>query len=154
MRPRGKVSGLPINPILIVDDFEPDAKLLELALSRAGLVNPVFFAETGQMCIMYLGGQGKYGDRILFPLPGILMLDLRMPDISGFDVLEWCHAQQHLSDLFIVVLSGFHELRDLNRAYRLGAKTFLSKPVSAADISEVVRTYPGPWQVSARPRGI
>lgn len=137
-----------VKPILIAEDFEPDAKLVELALKHAGVTNPLFFVPDGHQAVCYLKGEGIYRDRKAFPLPGVLMLDLKMPVAGGFEVLEWCHTQPYLEDLMIVVLSGYHELREVNRAYQLGAKTFLAKPMSEGDILEMIRTYPGPWQIS------
>jgi CheY-like chemotaxis protein len=139
-------------PILIAEDFEPDARLLEATLKRAGVVNPLFFVSSGNQVVAYLQGDGIYSDRKAFPFPGVLMLDLKMPEVGGFEVLEWCRSQTQLDPLLIVVLSGYSELRDVNRAYQLGAKTFLAKPTTEADILEMIQVHPGPWSVVVKPR--
>jgi CheY-like chemotaxis protein len=138
-------------PILIAEDFEPDARLLEAILKRAGVVNPLFFVSNGNQAVAYLHGDGIYGDRKAFPFPGVLMLDLKMPEVGGFEVLEWCRSQPQLDPLLIVILSGYNELREVNRAYHLGAKTFLAKPPSEAEILEMIRAHPGPWNIAVNP---
>ncbi len=142
---------LAAKPILIAEDFEPDAKALELTLKKAGVANPLIFVSDGDQAIYYLMGKGIYADREKYPFPGVFLLDLKMPRVDGYEVLRWCRSQPQLSDLVICVLSGYHELQDVARAYQLGASTFLVKPLAVADIQNVVEGHPGPWELSRTP---
>jgi CheY-like chemotaxis protein len=84
-------------------------------------------------------------------LPSVLLLDLKMPRMGGFEVLEWCKAQPHLNKMLIVVLSGHHELPEVNRAYALGAHSFLVKPSSREEIANLVKKFTGYWELGAPP---
>jgi len=137
--------------ILIVEDYEMDAKSHELALRKAGVVNPIAFVSDGESAIRYLLGEGKYADRAAFPPPGVVLLDLKLPAISGFEFLRWCRAQPQLRHLLIVILSGYSELSDVNHAYRLGANTFLAKPLAQAELLGLFKHYPEPWILSPTP---
>ena len=92
--------------------------------------------------IAYLNGAGPFSDRDKFPLPGVLLLDLKMPNVSGFEVLEWWKSQPHLAELVIVVVSGNREMQEIARAYQLGARSFISKPLSDRDLMGLARTVP------------
>jgi DNA-binding response OmpR family regulator len=79
--------------------------------------------------IAYLRGDDKYADRRRYPLPGLLLLDLKMPRKNGFEVLQWLREQPEFAQLQVVVLSSSDEIKDINRAYELGANSFLVKPM-------------------------
>jgi two-component system response regulator len=134
-----------LNPILVAEDFEPDAVLVELAFKKAGVLNPFYFVTDGEQTIRYLGGEGIFADRGLFPKPGVIILDLKMPGINGFQVLQWSRVQPEYRETLIIVLSGHNENRDLTKAYQVGANTFLPKPIEQAEVLNVVRAFPGPW---------
>ena len=82
-----------MRPILLAEDSEDDATVLRSTLRKAGLAAPVVVVPDGSQAIAYLKGEGIYADRDLFPLPGLLLLDLKMPGKNGFEVLEWCETQ-------------------------------------------------------------
>src|ERR1700712_2205585 len=92
--------------ILLVDDNEDNIFLLRAAFEMAKCSNPLQAVYDGEDAIAYLKGEGPYSDRNLFPLPGVMLLDLSMPKKSGFDVLAWVRAQPGLRRLAIVVLSA------------------------------------------------
>src|SRR5580698_8628051 len=119
-----------IRPILLAEDFEADALIVQRLLKKAGVANPILVVPDGGEAIAYLNNDGPFRDRQKFPLPAVLLLDLKLPNKTGFEVLEWCRTQPHLKDLFIVVLSGHYELREVNQAYQLGARSFLTKPAN------------------------
>ena len=121
-------------PILLAEDFEADALAVRRLLNEAGVTNPVIVVPDGGEAIAYLNNDGPFRDRQKFPLPEVLLLDLKLPNKSGFEVLEWCKTQPHLKDLFIVVLSGHYQLQEVKQAYHLGAHTFLTKPANQEDI--------------------
>jgi CheY-like chemotaxis protein len=137
-----------VKPILIAEDCQPDAELIAQTLKLAGVCNPLMFVADGVTAIAYLMGDGIYANRDAFPLPGVLLLDLKMPRLGGIEVLEWCRTQPQLREILVIVLSGFSELRDVNRAYALGAQTFLTKPATEADILNIIKAHAVPWSVS------
>jgi CheY-like chemotaxis protein len=134
-------------PVLVAEDFEPDAEALQSALKRAGVTNPVFVVGDGDRAIAYLKGEGIFSDRELFPPPGILILDLKMPGRGGMEVLEWCKRQRQLEDLLVVVVSGYNHILEIKQAYELGAATFLTKPVRDEDIANLIRAFKNHWEV-------
>src|ERR1051326_736182 len=125
--------------ILIAEDDENHVSLLRRALKRANFLNPVFVVPDGEEAIAYFKGEGKYANRPEYPLPALLLLDLKMPRKNGFEVLEWVRQQPELSTLRIIVLSSSEDLRDISRAYRSGANSFLFKPVEFAEFVEMVK---------------
>src|SRR5438034_11513986 len=114
--------------ILLAEDNENHVLLIRRAFEQAGLVNPLYVVSNGEEAISYLKGEGKYANRDEYPLPCLMLLDLKMPKKDGFEVLEWLRGQPGFSSLRVVVLTTSEELRDVNRAYRLGANSFLTKP--------------------------
>src|SRR5688572_12290101 len=111
--------------ILLVDDDANDRLLIRRAFDAAGIINPVFEVPDGSKAIAYLAGEGVYANRALFPFPRIILLDLNMPGANGFDVLQWIRSKLTTQGLLIIVLSAAAEIRQINRAYALGANSFL-----------------------------
>jgi CheY-like chemotaxis protein len=134
-----------LKPILLAEDFEPDAAAIQTAFKKRGVINPIFVVSDGAEAIAYLKGEGIYDNRVKFPLPGMLLLDLKMPKRNGLEVLEWCKTQAYLSDLLIIVLSAHHEIKEVTRAYELGANTFLIKPVSEDDVANLAEKFREYW---------
>lgn len=135
--------------ILIAEDNPNDAVVIRHALSDAGVKNPVVVVRDGDEVIAYLAGDGKFADREQFPLPGVLMLDLKMPRMDGFQVMEWLNTKPELKDVLRIVLSGYDELHHVNRAYQLGARTFLVKPCRVPDIQNLMHAFSGHWETGA-----
>src|SRR5688572_4680933 len=94
------------HPLLLVEDNEDDVFIMKRALEGAGVKNPLFVVEDGRQAIDYLQGTGKFADRQLFPLPALVFLDLKLPYVSGFEVLTWIREQPLLSSVVIVVLTS------------------------------------------------
>jgi CheY-like chemotaxis protein len=114
--------------VLVVDDSENDALLMRTVFERAGFVEPLRVARDGEEAITYLRGDGVYGDRKQFPLPTVMLLDLNMPRKNGFEVLEWIRQQPALKRLRVYILSASSRAEDIQRAYDLGANSYLVKP--------------------------
>ncbi len=140
-----------IRPILLAEDSEDDATIIQVTLEKAGVKNPVLVVSDGAKAISYLKGTGFYADRELFPLPGVVLLDLKMPVKNGFEVLEWWKTQPQLSDILIVVLSGYYDLESIRYAYSLGARSFLIKPCKIEDILNLKEAFAGSWNQMAGP---
>ena len=131
--------------ILLAEDSEDDVAMMRRAFKKANFLNPLHVVENGEQCIAYLKGEGKYASREEYPLPSLLLLDLKMPRKNGFDVLEWLRQQPSLSSLRVVVLTSSDEIRDVNRAYQLGANSFLVKPLDFSEFVRMTEALKGYW---------
>ena len=129
--------------ILMVEDSENDALLIGRTLVQAGLANPVRVAVDAEKAISYLKGEGPYSIREKFPLPGLVLLDLKLPGKDGFEVLKWIRSQTDLNSLRVVVLTSSTEIRDANRAYQLGANSFLVKPLELNNVDSILAAFNG-----------
>jgi len=107
---------------------------------RAGVVPRIQAVTTGMDAIAYLNGDTPFGDRAKYPLPGLVLLDIRMPGTDGFDVLRWIRQQWEFAHLCVVVLTSSDVLRDVNQAYQLGADSFLVKPLDFQNAAELCRS--------------
>lgn len=138
-------------PILIVED-EPDAiTLLQHAFERAGIRQPVQTVHDGDQAIAYLSGESRYADRAAYPLPQLVLLDLKLPRCSGLEVLEWIRAQPTFRGLPVVVLTSSKERSDVRRAYAAGANSYLVKPSSLARLIELVTAFRDYWLIHNEP---
>ena len=131
--------------ILLAEDREDEVMLIRRSFAKANFLNPLFVVSNGEEAIAYLQGEGKYANRDEYPLPSLLLLDLKMPRKDGFEVLHWIRKQPTLSALRIVVLTASDEIRDVNRAYEMGANSFLVKPVDFVHFVEVTKALKGYW---------
>ena len=131
-------------PILLVEDDPDDVALIEMALgSKTSL--PLIRVEDGEQAMRYLSAKPPYEDRTLFPLPRLVLLDLKMPKRNGFDVLAWIQAQPTLAQLAVIVLTGSVREEDRKRAEELGAWEFQVKPVGFAELVRIVRNVEERW---------
>lgn len=130
---------------LLVEDNENDALLLKRAFSRGNLVNPLQVLTTGEEVMEYLQGTGRFSNRAEFPLPAVLLLDLNLPGISGFDVLRWIRGQRSLASMRVIVLTSSTSIQDVNQAYRLGANSFLVKPMDLEHLCRMTEALAGYW---------
>ena len=118
------------NGILLVEDNEDDIILIKRALEDAGLHNPVHTVTTADEAIAYLSGSGQYEDRVSFPLPKVVFVDVRLPGKSGHEVLRAMAATEELRDVVRVVLTGSEDPSDRRIALELGAHCYLEKPIT------------------------
>ena len=131
--------------LLLVEDNEDDVFLMKRALKGARVLNPLFVAEDGQEAVDYLGGAGKFADRDQYPLPAVVFLDLKLPFISGHDVLAWIRRQRELDSLVVIVLTSSNEPSDLNRCYALGANSYVVKPPTPEQLEEMAKAFKWYW---------
>src|SRR5262245_12578809 len=125
--------------ILLVEDDPNDVFLMERALSKTNLKIPMHVVMNGQEAIDYLAGEGKYTDRSTYPVPQHLFLDLKMPFVNGFEVMEWLRERKLLSGMDVFVLSSSPEERDRERSKKLGAKAYLVKPPTPQMLLDVLK---------------
>ncbi len=114
-------------PILLAEDDENDVFLLQHAFESAGVSSPLMVVRNGQEAIWYLAGERIYADRTAYPWPHLLLLDLKMPLMDGFDVLTWVQKRRP-KNLLVVVLSSSRHEADIRRALDLGAHAYWVKP--------------------------
>jgi len=131
--------------ILLVEDNRMDVELTLDAFREARLMNPVHVATTGQEALDYLFGRGKYADRETYPLPRLILLDLKLPGIDGFEVLRRIKATPVLKRLPVIILTSSKEDGDRVLSYDCGANSYLVKPVSFEGFLEIVRQIKGYW---------
>ena len=131
--------------ILHVEDDEPYVYLLRLTFERAGITSPVHVVSDGQMAKDYLAGLGEFADRQKHPLPCLVLLDLKLPKVNGLEVLEWIRQQPGLKKLVVVVLSSSAQPEDVERAYELGANSYIEKPLELGRTQEIVQLLKGWW---------
>jgi len=136
--------------ILLAEDDEDYVLLIQRAFIQAKVPNPLHVVWNGEEAISYLKGNGKYSNRDEYPLPDLMLLDLKMPRVNGFEVLQWLRAQPGLSSLRVLVLTSSDEIRDVNDAYRLGANSFLVKPMDFEDTAELSRLINDFWLKASR----
>lgn len=130
----------PLEPplILIVDDGEDDRYFLRRAIAKAEFKNPLREAADGEEAIAYLKGNAPFQDRAKHPLPAILLLDLNMPRMNGFDVLTWVRGEGQMRRLSVIVMSASRREEDVACAFDLGASAYLVKPGSQAELVEMM----------------
>ncbi len=120
-------------PILQVEDDDHDVFFLAHAFKKAAITNPVQVDHDGQEAIDYLSGKGRFSDRSKFPLPCLIILDLKMPRRTGMEVLAWLRQESDLPPLPVIVFSSSAHRDDVDRAFVLGANAFVSKPSSVEE---------------------
>lgn len=131
--------------ILVIEDNEDDAALLRRSFTKAKVLNPIHFVRTAEDAVAYLTGAGKYKNRSEFPLPSLILVDLKLPGMSGHEFLRWVRTHETLRNLRVVVLSGSDEMREVNLAYQLGANSFLIKPADFERFVEISLALDGFW---------
>ena len=131
--------------ILIAEDREDDIFVIRRAFAQSRLINPIHVVSDGEEVIAYLNGDGKFANRFQYPLPELLILDLHLPRLDGFEVLRWVRHQSNLKALRVIVLTSSGNIRDLNLAYELGANFFLLKPVSVERFLDTIMAMNGSW---------
>jgi len=131
--------------ILLAEDTEDDVVLIRKAFARVNFLNPLLVVRNGEEAISYLEGEVPYHDRAKYPLPSLLLLDLKMPRKDGFEVLRWIRQQPVFDALRILVLTSSQESQDVTLAYQLGANSFLVKPSDFSDFVQLTTFIDGFW---------
>lgn len=135
-----------MTPILIAEDCEDDVFLIRRSLQAANIVNPLRVVQDGEQVIAYLTGQPPYDDRAAFPLPGLLLLDIRMPRVDGFEVLKWLRQRAEWRDFPVAAMTSAADIRDINAAFALGATSFMIKPIDFMRFAEFAQALSGSWE--------
>ena len=138
--------------ILMAEDDENQVVLMRRVFKQARLLNPVHVVKHGEEAIAYLSGPGKFEDRIVYPFPNLLLLDLKMPVVNGFEVLEWVRAHPDRMIIPTLVFSSSVLESDMRRAYELGASSYLVKPTSTEELRDLLRVTHDYWSYCHLPQ--
>ncbi|HYE30746.1 MAG TPA: response regulator [Methylomirabilota bacterium] len=131
--------------ILLVEDDPNDILLMQRAFNKARLANPLEVVTDGEEAIAYLSGEGRFADRNRYPVPLMLLLDLKMPRRNGFEVLEWLKEHPEFNQIPVVVLTSSDQQPDVEKAFRLGARSYLTKPGRLEDLVSLMMRLQGYW---------
>jgi CheY-like chemotaxis protein len=141
--------------ILLVEDNRMDVELTLDAFHEARLSNTIHVASTGQVALDYLFGRGVYADRAAYPLPSLILLDLKLPGIDGHEVLRQIKSTPELKRLPVIILTSSREEGDRALSYDNGANSYLVKPVSFEGFVDVVRQIEDYWfTINVGPPGL
>jgi CheY-like chemotaxis protein len=125
--------------ILAAEDDPDDAFIFKMMFKRATLDEALHVVGDGQEVIDWLSGNNQYSDRETYPLPGRVILDLKMPRKNGFETLEWIRQHNQFHQLPVIILSSSDDQKDVKRAYELGATTYFVKSPQLQDIMQYLR---------------
>ncbi|AFZ17548.1 response regulator [Allocoleopsis franciscana] len=138
--------------ILIVEDNPADILLIQRAFRQADLSHiSLQIVRDGDAAVLYLSGEGEYSDRECYPLPMLMLLDLKLPRRSGHEVLEWIRQQPDLKRLPVIMLTSSRETLDVNQSYDLGVNSYLVKPIGFTALVEMLRTLNLYWLMLNEP---
>lgn len=137
--------------VLLVEDNPSDAELTLRALQKHNLVNNVEWVKDGAAALDYLFGQGGYAGRDASTPPKVVLLDLRLPKVDGLEVLQRLRADARTRHVPVVVLTSSKEDRDIVESYKLGANSFVSKPVAFDEFAKTVAELGLYWMLINRP---
>ena len=133
------------NVLLHVEDDPNDVLLLQRAFRKANMQISIQAVTDGDKAVAYLSGAGEYANREKYPLPNVVLLDLKMPRKSGLEVLEWIRGQQSVRRLIVIIFTSSKHDEDVNKAYDLGANSYLVKPVGFDMLVEVAKLIQSYW---------
>ena len=137
--------------VLLAEDDPDDVLLTQIAFEKARLANPLQVVRDGEEAIAYISGEGKYADRDRYPIPILVLLDLKMPKVNGFQVLEWLKNHPELGHLPVAIMTSSDEDPDIARAYALGADSYLIKPPDARALLALVQRLHAYWLIVNEP---
>jgi CheY-like chemotaxis protein len=132
--------------ILLVEDEPNDVFLIERAFRKCETSPVLHSVGDGEQAVAYLAGTREFADRQKHPIPSIILLDLKLPKRGGLEVLAWLRGRpDSLRRLPVIVLTSSKQSTDINRAYELGANSYLVKPVAFDGLLELVKAFNGYW---------
>ena len=131
--------------LALAEDNADDVFFLKRALKTAEIGNPLEILPDGRHALEYLGGAGRYADRRAHPPPRLLLLDLKLPLVGGFQVLEWVRARPETRCLPVIILTSSGQYKDVRRAYELGANSYLIKPSGADRMAGQMKAFRQFW---------
>jgi len=131
--------------ILLAEDDPRDLEIVKHALQRNGVAVDIEYVRDGEEAICYLKGKPPFSDRVAHPFPDLIIVDLKMPRVSGLEVFEWRRHQPRCARVPLIMLSGSGLQKDIDTAYRLGANSYFSKPASLEKLQEILHSVLDYW---------
>jgi CheY-like chemotaxis protein len=131
--------------ILLVEDDAGDAALIRHAFEKNGVLNPIQHVSSGDTALAFLAGVNEYADRITYPLPVLILLDLKLPGMSGLELLRWLRTQRDIRRIPVVVLTTDDHPQTVNSAYDAGANSYLVKPGDRSHVIAMVKQVQQYW---------
>ncbi|MBI3849005.1 MAG: response regulator [Verrucomicrobia bacterium] len=138
-------------PILLVEDDENDVTFMKMAFKKAGVDLPMHVATHGQEALDYFQGRGRFAKREDFPLPCLVLLDLKLPFVMGLGLLRWIREQPELESTVVIILSASSDDQDVQTAYELGANAYLVKPADLEKLYLMAHAIKDFWLTYNRP---
>ena len=138
-------------PILLVDDDENDVVIMTMAMKKAGLSCLIRVARDGREAEDYLSGTGKFADRNEYPLPYLILMDLKLPRVLGLEVLKWLRDRPEYDAIIVLMLSSSPMPEDIRRAYRLRANAYLVKPSGLENLQLMAQAIKDFWYTQNQP---
>jgi len=133
-------------PVLLVEDDISDFRLIQRAFAKIRPSVPMIRLSHGDEAVAYLAGDAPYENRSLHPFPCVILLDIKLPRRSGFEVLEWIRSQEStLKRVPIIMLTSSNHHVDVNKAYELGVNSYLVKPSNNSELEQLVSTFREYW---------
>ena len=131
--------------VLLVEDNPDEVFITQRAFKKGEVANPLMVVTSGRQALDFLFSQGSYADRDKNDKPAVILLDLKLPLVSGLDVLKELKSNPNTNPIPILVLTSSTEERDQTESYRLGANDFICKPTSLLEFIEIVKTIKARW---------
>jgi two-component system response regulator len=138
-------------PILLVEDEPTNVFFFQHAATKVGITNPLHIAKDGREALDYLEGVGEFSSRLKYPLPGVVVLDLKLPRADGFEVLQKVRANPKLRGLIVVMLTSSASDEDIKKAYELGVNAYLVKPFNIGELLCLVQSIKDFWLTHNQP---
>ena len=137
--------------ILLVEDDENDVLVMKMALEKVGLTGLIRMATDGREAQDYLSGSGIFADRHEYPLPYLILLDLKLPRVMGLEVLKWIRERPEFDSTIVLILSSSSMPEDIQGAYRLRANGYLVKPHTLENLQLMTQAIKGFWFIHNQP---
>jgi CheY-like chemotaxis protein len=134
-----------LRPIMLIEDEQTDSLLITRAFEQAGVQNPIHTVRDGDDALARLEGIGQYQDRVQYPLPAFILLDLKLPGMHGLRLLRWIRSKKDLRLIPVVILTNSAEADDVKAAYEAGANSYLLKPADRTEIHRVIKVIQDYW---------
>ncbi|HEY9154670.1 MAG TPA: response regulator [Opitutaceae bacterium] len=141
----------PKHSILIVEDEPVDAELLERSFKQLGLMNPLHWVTNGEEAVRYIEGRGEFQDRAIHPFPRVIITDIKMPEMTGLELLRWMHANPKYRVVPVVVFTSSVRQSDVDEAFNYGASAYIAKPIGLAELNRAVKIIVDYWSLSLLP---
>lgn len=137
--------------ILLVEDDPNSVYFFKHVAKKVGITNPLHVAEDGRKALDYLEGVGKFADRNDYPLPGLVILDLKLPRATGFEVLRQMRTHPELRKMIVVMMTSSASDDDIDKSYALGVNAYLVKPLRLEELTATIQAIKDFWLIQNHP---